>query len=118
MWNLGCDIMIRQRRNETDHGIREPEAHRNQVRLGYWRQLHQPIDASGHLLDDALVSERIQRIARNALCNSFTHPELTTMLSEYCYGRFFHFFVQTKSFYLLISGNNMSDMRLIIKGDF
>jgi REP element-mobilizing transposase RayT len=46
--------------DKGDDGVREAKAHRNQIRVADWGQLHQPIDPPAHLLDDAPVPERIQ----------------------------------------------------------
>jgi hypothetical protein len=77
--------MIRQSRNETDDGIREPKAYRNQIRVGDWRQFHQPINTPAHLLDDAFVSERIKHIARNAVRYGLAHPKLPASFAKYFY---------------------------------
>ncbi len=117
MWNLGCDVMIGQCGDETDNGVWEAKAHRNQIGVADWRQFHQPIDASAHLLDDALVPERIKHVTCDTVSDSLTHSKLATVLAEDFFRPFFHFWLQTNSLHLFASGNNMSDFSQEIKGN-
>jgi len=67
----------------------EAKAHRNQIRVVDWGQFHQPINTSAHLLDDALVPERIECIACDTVLDGLAHTKLTTMLMENLFGSFF-----------------------------
>jgi hypothetical protein len=91
MWDLGCDVMVGQRRNEADDSVWETKAHRNQIGCADRWKFRQPVDASAHLLDDALVPERIEHIACDAVLDSFAHSELATVTAEDVFGPIFHF---------------------------
>ncbi len=117
MRNLSRNVMIGQCGDKTDDDVRKAKAHRNQIGVADRRQFHQPIDPSAHLFDDALIPQRIEHIACDAVFDGLAHSKPATVLAKNFFRSFFHFRLQTKSPHLFSSGNNMSDFSQKLKGN-
>ena len=79
-----------QRGDETDDGFREPQAHRDQVRVAEGRQFRQPVDAPAHRLQNTPVPKRIECVARDPACQGLAHAELAAVPAEDIFGLLLH----------------------------
>ena len=88
--NLCREVMVCQGGNEAYHRMRKTQTDCHQVRIAHRRQFHQSVDTSGKRIEDTLIAQLIQLVARDSQCERLAHAELSTMCTNNIFRSSFH----------------------------